>query len=96
MDEQYHVLSDRTRERAHGAKIVGARINELSSVTPQERKGHWINHREHCEKLGVIPSGLGSYKWCSNCDYGIDVIEFHREHYNFCPKCGSDNREVEE
>jgi len=36
MDEQYNVLSDRTRERAFGAKVVMARINELPSVTPQE------------------------------------------------------------
>lgn len=34
-DEQYHVLSDRTKERAFGAKVVMARINELPSVTPQ-------------------------------------------------------------
>ncbi len=40
MDEQYHVLSDRTRERAFGAKVVMARINELPSVTPQEPR--WI------------------------------------------------------
>ena len=40
MDEQYAVLSDRTRERAFGAKVVMARINELPSVTPQEPR--WI------------------------------------------------------
>ncbi len=69
-------------------------VNE-PSVTPQEpRKGHWISHREHCENLGVIPSGLGAYEWCSNCDCGIDVREWHRNHYNYCPNCGSDNREV--
>lgn len=69
---------------------------ELPSVTPQEpRKGHWIGHGEHCRNLGVIPSGLGAYEWCSNCDCGIDVREWHRNHYNYCPNCGSDNREVE-
>lgn len=55
-------------------------------------KGHWISHREHCENLGLIPSGLGAYEWCSNCDCGIDVKEFHRNHYNFCPNCGADMR----
>ena len=25
--------------------------------------GHWINHVEHCESIGAIPSGLGDYKW---------------------------------
>lgn len=50
--------------------------------------GHWIDHREHCENLGVIPSGLGAYEWCSNCDCGIDVMEWDRNNYNFCPNCG--------
>lgn len=55
--------------------------------------GHWIEHKEHCESIGAIPSGLGAYKWCSNCDCGIDVREWHRSHYNFCPNCGADMRE---
>lgn len=70
-------------------------IKELPSVTPKEKAleqepktGHWIGHREHCENLGVIPSGLGAYEWCSNCDCGIDVREWHRNHYNYCPNCG--------
>jgi hypothetical protein len=71
-------------------------VSKLPSVTPIRPKGHWISHGKHCENLGVIPSGLGAYEWCSNCDCGIDVREWHRNHYNYCPNCGSDNREVEE
>ena len=72
-------------------------VEKMPSVTPQEpKKGHWIGHREHCENLGVMPSGLGAYEWCSNCDCGIDVREWHRNHYNYCPNCGADMREVEE
>lgn len=72
-------------------------IRALPPVTPREpRKGHWIGHREHCENLGVTPSGLGAYEWCSNCDCGIDVREWHRNHYNFCPNCGADMREGKE
>lgn len=63
-------------------------IQKLPPVTPQPKTGRWIGHREHCENLGVIPSGLGAYKWCSNCDCGIDVGEWHRNNYNFCPNCG--------
>lgn len=70
-------------------------LKVLPSVTPIRPKGHWIGHREHCENLGVIPSGLGAYEWCSNCDCGIDVREWHSNHYNYCPNCGSRN-EVEE
>jgi hypothetical protein len=71
-------------------------LKDMPSVTPQPRKGKWISHGEHCENLGVMPSGLGAYEWCSNCDCGIDVREWHRNHYNYCPNCGADMREVEE
>lgn len=66
----------------------------IKALEQEPRKGHWIGHREHCENLGVMPSGLGAYEWCSNCDCGIDVREWHRNHYNFCPNCGADMREV--
>lgn len=62
-------------------------VNE-PCIQPKSKTGHWIGHREHCENLGVMPSGLGAYEWCSNCDCGIDVREWHRNNYNFCPNCG--------
>jgi len=62
----------------------------LPPVIPTRKKGKWIGHGEHCENLGVIPSGLGAYEWCSNCDCGIDVREWHRNHYNYCPNCGAE------
>jgi hypothetical protein len=71
------------------------RLNNLSSVTIRP-KGHWISHEEHCRNLGVTPSGLGAYEWCSNCDCGIDVREWYMNHYNYCPNCGADMREVED
>lgn len=78
----------------HMGQVVRG-IHALPPVTPSRPKGHWISHREHCENLGLIPSGLGIYEWCSNCDCGIDVKEFHRIHYNFCPNCGADMKESE-
>lgn len=63
-------------------------LYDLPSVNPRPKTGHWIGHREHCENLGVMPSGLGAYEWCSNCDCGIDVREWHRNNYNYCPNCG--------
>ena len=77
--EQYHVLSDRTRERALGARAVKARINELHPVTTQPKTGHWIEH-EHNGK---------SYIECSEC-----LCWFLREHLlrnSHCPNCGSRN-----
>lgn len=67
---------------------VRDKVRALPPVTPRP-KGKWIDHKKHCENLGVKPSGLGTYEWCSNCDCGIDVTEFHRNHYNFCPNCGA-------
>ena len=73
-------------------------LEHLPSVST-EKTGRWIGHREHCENLGVMPSGLGAYEWCSNCDCGIDVREWHRNNYNYCPNCGAkmeEEREVKE
>lgn len=51
--------------------------------------GHWIGQIEHCENLGVVPSGLCVYEWCSNCDCAIDIKEWQRISYNYCPNCGA-------
>lgn len=76
-------------------QLCGAEYGKmLESSKPNG--GHWISHNEHCEKIGVKPSGLGAYIWCSNCDCGIDIGEFYRIHYNFCPNCGADMRETRE
>ena len=61
----------------------------IQTLEQEPKIGHWISHGEHCENLGVMPSGLGAYKWCSNCDCGIDVKEWHRTDYNYCPNCGA-------
>lgn len=71
------------------------KIQSLPSVTLAEKVGRWINHREHCEINNLIPSGLGSYFWCSECDCGIDNKEWHRNYYKYCPNCGA-KMEVEE
>lgn len=68
----------------------------IKAIDAQPKIGHWICHRDHCENLGVIPSGLGVYEWCSNCDCGIDIMEFHRNYYNYCPNCGADMTESED
>jgi hypothetical protein len=72
-------------------KIAFAGIRE-TVLEQQPKTGHWICHRDHCENLGVIPSGLGVYEWCSNCDCGIDIREWQRNYYNYCPNCGADMR----
>ena len=78
-------------EQAYVKKMVELTVEEL-----KRPKGKWISHREHCENLGAMPNGLGVYQWCSNCDCAIDIREWQRNHYNFCPNCGADMRESED
>ena len=99
-EEALELLKDKRMEinyKVNGTTQFSEAIYRAIKALEREPKtGHWINHREHCENLGVKPSGLGAYEWCSNCDCGIDVTEFHRNHYNFCPNCGAEMMEVEE
>lgn len=101
--QSYHLSEDEARtciealeQQKTGKWIPVNSVKALPSVTPQPKTGYWIGHREHCESLGVIPSGLGAYEWCSNCDCGIDVREWHRNNYNFCPNCGAKMVEPQE
>lgn len=70
--------------------------NLLEELGQEPKTGHWIGHGEHCRNLGIMPSGLGAYEWCSNCDCGIDVREWHRNKYNYCPNCGAKMVEPQE
>lgn len=54
----------------------------------KQKTGRWLSHKEYCEKHDLIPSGLVTLEWCSNCDFGIDINEMHGEHYKYCPMCG--------
>ena len=71
MDEQYHVLSDRTRERAFGANVVKARINELPSVTPQPKIGHWIPTYGNvkCSVCGSVKDSRNVGRATHYCDF---------------------------
>ena len=75
-----------------GDLVALCSIDHLPSVTPEPRTGHWISHREHCEQLGVLPSGLGFFYWCSNCDYGLKPDMLHEA--NYCPNCGTKMEET--
>ena len=55
----------------------------------KQKTGRWLSHREYCENHDLIPSGLVTLEWCSNCDFGIDIREMHGKHYNYCPMCGA-------
>lgn len=82
-------------ETGYDNEKVVEMLDDLPSVRPTPKKGRWIGHREHCENLGMMPNGLGVFEWCSNCDCAIDIREYQRNHYNYCPNCGA-KMEVEQ
>ena len=45
--------------------------------------GRWIGITEYCKKNGYIPSGMGIYYWCSECD------KEEQKTSDFCPNCGA-------
>ena len=75
------------------ATFISEALYMAIEALENQKTGRWIGHGEHCRDLGVMPSGLGAYEWCSNCDCGIDVREWHRNPYNYCPNCGAKMRE---
>jgi hypothetical protein len=73
--------------------IFSKRIKALPPVTPIRPKGHWIDKQRLFDSCSAE---------CSSChkrsngymhDNGFSLVSTY---YDFCPKCGSDNREVEE
>ena len=62
-------------------------LDELPSVTPQPKRGHWMVIRKEYEFMGGVVNEAQGCK-CSNCD-GIVKLKS-----DFCPSCGADMREV--
>ena len=83
-----HEFSTREEEELIDNIITG--IERMPSVTPQSRKGHW-------RKTSKAVMGEGYMWYCDKCNH--EVYQDSSRSYpseNFCPNCGSDNREVEE
>lgn len=90
-DEMIDVLKDLVfgtfdRTTAKERKALDMAIKALEQ---EPKTGHWISHIEYCNQLGLLPSGLGSYYWCSECDCGVESKHFHLINYNYCPNCGA-------
>lgn len=64
--------------------IITEAISNMSKEDVQLVKfGHWIGITEYCKKNGYIPSGMGNYYWCSECD------KAEQKTSDFCPNCGA-------
>jgi len=70
-------------------------IDNLPSVTPQSKTGHWIEKG----KTDIAYDMCGYKSWatkymCNHCGFIHTAIENHGV-YSYCPNCGADMREVE-
>ena len=63
------------------AEFLVSQINDLPSVTPQQRTGRWITSH--------IPESMLCE--CSECGFTCGAYSF-----NYCPNCGCKMQEVEE
>ena len=62
---------------------LSRQINELPSVTPSRRKGHWIKSRD---------SYGNNHFTCSECGNDIATQYADDWHDNYCNECGADMR----
>lgn len=58
-------------------------LNIPSADVQPVKHGRWIGINEYCKKNGYIPSGLGVYYWCSECENAETKIS------DYCPNCGA-------
>ena len=78
-------LRDRYVPYVHYYDMVNC-VKGMPSVTPIRPKGHWIEERNDYGEI---------IHWhCSNCYDDSGFMTTCK--WDFCPNCGSDNREVEE
>lgn len=72
----------------HTEEDAETRLMSLKPAQPERIKGRWIEAESQC---GIK---------CSNCGYPVDDFCYSIDYIdldyapNFCPNCGSDNREV--
>ena len=58
-------------------------LNVPSADVQLIKHGRWIDIHEYCKMNGYIPSGMGNYSWCSECEKAEPKIS------NYCPNCGA-------
>lgn len=86
-DEYRLSYEDGERKAATGgsAYALGHAFDDLPSVTPQPKIGHWITD---VDRWGDIVTTVNGYR-CSECN------AFNADRDNYCPNCGAKMQEVE-
>ena len=95
IDEERKHLLDLKMDGAEHIIVHHARriIEDMPSVTPQPKMGKWIKEGEWSEGFGMGET----YGWiyeCSECGKQVKG-NYCGCNYNYCPYCGSDNRDLE-
>jgi Zn finger protein HypA/HybF involved in hydrogenase expression len=67
----------------------------IKALEQEPRKGHWINKHQLFE-FGPCSAECSSCHKRSNGYAHDNGFSLEFKYYDFCPKCGSDNREVVE
>lgn len=87
-EESYKNIKEQVDKRDYPDMQIGRAIADGKPLT----QGYWLTHKEYCDKNNLLPSGYGSYFWCSECGCGISGSAFYLGRYNYCPTCGADMR----
>lgn len=87
-EESYKNIKEQVDKRDYPDMQIGRAIADGKPLT----QGHWLTHKEYCDKNNLLPSGLGYCFWCSECGCGVDSESFYQGRYDYCPTCGADMR----
>lgn len=82
---------ERLRQRKGEVREILNSIQQLPSVTPQPKTGHWIRWYEQKENDGCIEH-IPHCK-CSEC--GKEYDPYSSQFVKYCNKCGAKMEEVE-
>ena len=78
-----------TSERKYHHSFIKKRVMEIPYARP---KGEWIVYEGGWKDLDYYPPKCK----CNQCGYEEELYILNAKPTNFCPNCGSDNRERED
>ena len=55
----------------------------IKGTCEKEKTGTWLTQSEFCDKMGIRPSGLIDFFWCSECNRPSNFKS------QYCPDCGT-------
>ena len=94
--EKSYGFTDNEEVYTNGARLIPSFrvkqwLNHLPSIEPERKKGKWIGYKAD-DKNWQRDDGSPIFMNCSECHEA--VINNGSAHWNFCPNCGADMREI--